>query len=969
MRAYICLSALICACSSATPTSSVITSSWQEIEDHSGLSILNPEFNQRKIAKLRLANGLEVYLVSDPAMDQSCAMLSVDAGSWSDPVAYPGMAHFCEHMLFMGTKKYPDENAFHSQVSDQKGQTNAYTAPHQTAYMFSAQTNGFLPLLDRFAHFFIDPLFSRSSISREMHAVDQEFAKNIENDAWRQYQVFKETSNQDHPNCLFSTGNASTLGSIPDSALRDWHQAHYSANCMHLAIYSPLSLDTLRTQVVETFSEIPTTSVAPIPQLPITSAQQRGQITYIQPIMQRRDFTLRWELPSDLAIDTSQPAQLIAYVLESGNLKTVLKKQEWIDSLSISVDDLGGPQNRLLDITLSLTKKGWNHLDQAVLLCFEALAGLRSEGIPSYLFDEKNRLAELSYQYQSRQDAFQLAYSLANTLSSEPLETYPRNQLLATRLNAQSVKATLAHLTPETCLFYCLAPSEETKVTPDHKERWMGVEYAIRPIPNDWETLWNRARPSMLLSAPAPNRFIPATLSMLPTEPSQEQPTILSKTANGVAYYTRSPEFQLPQTAVHFRLSAPTLLATPKSAALTELYLDHLTDLLQPTLEEANRAGLHASFSIDRATIHVALNGFSDKAPRLLEEISRTIARTPMPSRNQFVLYTNRHARAYRNTQKELAVMQAKELMQSLLDPYNISSLDKLEALKGVSYEEFLTFTETLCDRSHLQALFSGNISQADAETLWSSLQTNLVRSPYTPEQIKNRPLQLPAGGPFSLARATKAQGHATILVIDQGAFDFKQRAAQEILTSILKQDFFTELRTKQKTGYIAQAAGLEAQDQLYQILVVQSNTHQPEDLLYRFEQFLEGFNQELSHNVSPERFQLLQNNLVEFLANRYRNLSDKSALWDHLAAEKGADFDFVNKRINAVKALSYAEFLSISNNWFARGNRKRVAILYKGKLDDTFSYQRMSVSDLRTAVPAPTATQPQEQMVQQGQP
>ena len=30
----------------------------------------------------------------------------------SDPDELPGLAHFCEHMLFLGTKKYPEENEY-----------------------------------------------------------------------------------------------------------------------------------------------------------------------------------------------------------------------------------------------------------------------------------------------------------------------------------------------------------------------------------------------------------------------------------------------------------------------------------------------------------------------------------------------------------------------------------------------------------------------------------------------------------------------------------------------------------------------------------------------------------------------------------------------------------------------------------------------------------------------------------------
>ena len=230
------------------------SAAFEDIEDLSSLPLLNPDLSQRQTAKFRLSNGLEVLLVSDPSADQSAASIAVKAGSWDDPVAYPGMAHFCEHMLFMGTEKYPSENEFSALISNYGGTTNAFTAPNRTVYMFSSEQEGFLPILDRFAHFFIDPLFNPSGISREMHAVDQEFAKNIENDWWREYMIFKETGNPDHPNRMFSTGNSQTLAQIPQSSLKQWHKRNYGANRMHLVLYSSIPLESLKEKVVEIFS-------------------------------------------------------------------------------------------------------------------------------------------------------------------------------------------------------------------------------------------------------------------------------------------------------------------------------------------------------------------------------------------------------------------------------------------------------------------------------------------------------------------------------------------------------------------------------------------------------------------------------------------------------------------------------------------------------------------------------------------
>lgn len=62
-----------------------------------------------------LENGLSALLVHQSDLDKSSAALDVNVGSFQDPEEYPGMAHFLEHLLFMGTEKYPVENDY-SQV-------------------------------------------------------------------------------------------------------------------------------------------------------------------------------------------------------------------------------------------------------------------------------------------------------------------------------------------------------------------------------------------------------------------------------------------------------------------------------------------------------------------------------------------------------------------------------------------------------------------------------------------------------------------------------------------------------------------------------------------------------------------------------------------------------------------------------------------------------------------------------------
>ncbi len=936
------------------------------IEDQCQISLLNPELKNRKTLKLQLANDLKVLLISDPMADQSAASMQVGVGTWSDPEEYPGMAHFCEHMLFMGTKKYPGVNEFFTLVADYAGQTNAYTAPNRTIYMFSVQTTGFLLLLDRFAHFFIDPLFNPSFLSRELHNVDQEFAKNLENDHWREYMVFKETGNQSHPNRMFSTGNSKTLGKIPQNALMSWHQEQYGAEKMHLVVYSPLPLEELKENIVQIFSEVPkSVGSSANTDGSLSSNSQVGHLIAIKPIKNRKSLTLAWELPPDLSKDPTQSADLVAYALSRGqkySLYEKLKSEQLIDTMSARVDELGGNSHRFFQISLELTKKGIEQIDTAILRTFEAIATIRQMGVPAYLFHEKNTMAQLNYQYQARLNPFDFITQLGDTIAEEDLSTFPRNSILATEYDPQKIARAAELLIPETCMISLLAPPDLVQMTPNRREKWFGAEYSIRPIPEAWMELWTKAQPNEEIRLPDPNPFLPENLALVPTGPSV--PTLIAESELGVAYFVRSPEFGSPDSIIHLHILSPEINHSTRSLVLSSLYLDHLTDLLHPTLAAASSAGLSCHFEIERSAIHLEISGYSEKVPLLLQEVLKQMP-LKAPTLEQFAIYVDRHEKGYLNGQKELAARQAKELADSLINKDKSTQREKLAALQTISYEDFLNFHEKLFETTYSQALFSGNLTQKEAESSFLDVIHAIGKSPY-PKAIhpKTMILQLSdKSGPYKILKNTDVQGNATLLVIDEGAFTHPKRAAQELLAAILREAFFSELRTKQKTGYIAQSDAMEMEERLFQYFLVQSNSHQPEELLYRFEQFIEEFNHSLKESVSQERFETVKESLIASLKTRFRNLNSKSLLWDRLCFERDADFNFIQKRIDALASLDYNAFLKQATAFLKRENRKRLAILFEGKLASPFAYSQIDLPQIEEiATYAPRADKSQQE-------
>lgn len=113
------------------------------------------------------------------------ACLTVGVGSFADPEQLPGLAHYLEHMLFMGSAKYPDENEFEAFLSAHGGFSNGATDNEVTSYTFEVGPDHLEQALDMFAQFFVAPLMKADAMERELSAIESEFNQATQNDRVR----------------------------------------------------------------------------------------------------------------------------------------------------------------------------------------------------------------------------------------------------------------------------------------------------------------------------------------------------------------------------------------------------------------------------------------------------------------------------------------------------------------------------------------------------------------------------------------------------------------------------------------------------------------------------------------------------------------------------------------------------------------------------------------------------------------
>ncbi|NVZ62294.1 pyrroloquinoline quinone biosynthesis protein PqqF [Pseudomonas gingeri] len=324
-----------------------------------------------------LANGLRVSLRHVPQLKRCAAVLRVTAGSHDAPPAWPGLAHFLEHLFFLGTERFPAAEGLMAYVQRQGGQLNARTSERTTDFFFELPPQAFAGGLERLCDMLAHPRLALEDQQREREVLEAEFiAWSGDAVAQRQFRLYDRLS-ADHPLRGVQAGNRSSL-KVEDpafqQALHSFYRDFYQTGQMTLSLVGPQSPDELKALAQALTTDLrpgPATVQAPPPALLDASGQ-----TYPQPDHQRLDLLLAYEALPD---GSRQALDFLCTWLndsQPGGLCAELRSRLWIDSLNATPIYQFGAQ-ALLHIEFRLTPEGANHAASIQALLGDWLAFFR----------------------------------------------------------------------------------------------------------------------------------------------------------------------------------------------------------------------------------------------------------------------------------------------------------------------------------------------------------------------------------------------------------------------------------------------------------------------------------------------------------------------------------------------------------------------------------------------------------------
>lgn len=87
-----------------------------------------------KVEKAKLKNGISVYIVRYPGTELISSNVIIKTGGRYERSDQFGLSHFLEHIVFKGTKSYPDYEALITSLEDRGAIVNAWTTEEFTCY-------------------------------------------------------------------------------------------------------------------------------------------------------------------------------------------------------------------------------------------------------------------------------------------------------------------------------------------------------------------------------------------------------------------------------------------------------------------------------------------------------------------------------------------------------------------------------------------------------------------------------------------------------------------------------------------------------------------------------------------------------------------------------------------------------------------------------------------------------------------
>ena len=179
------------------------------------------------ISKHTLKNGLRVLYCHTPDSVSFELSIHINTGARDESEENNGVSHFLEHMMFRGSKKYPNSLSLSKAMESFGSETNAMTGIEHTTYWLKGDSEKTIEAIECFSDFFLHPNYAdleieRSVILQEMASDFNESGGSIDTESLSMSSLFSN-----HPLGNPIIGNEDVVKKISEKELSEKRRNFY----------------------------------------------------------------------------------------------------------------------------------------------------------------------------------------------------------------------------------------------------------------------------------------------------------------------------------------------------------------------------------------------------------------------------------------------------------------------------------------------------------------------------------------------------------------------------------------------------------------------------------------------------------------------------------------------------------------------------------------------------------------------
>ncbi|MGM0526294.1 MAG: insulinase family protein [Pseudomonadota bacterium] len=918
---------LVSGCSQTEDSTTTAANSTEPTQAESVIKSPNDERSYRTVT---LPNQLEVMLVSDPETEKSAASLSVGVGLLQDPMTQQGMAHYLEHMLFLGTEKYPDTNGYSEFMSSNGGSQNAYTWLDITNYMFKVNNDAFDEGLDRFSDFFKAPMLYPEYVDKERNAVNAEWSMRREMDFFGQFKLARSLLG-DHPANRFLIGNLETLSDKEGSNLHqqtvEFYQQYYSANIMKVAMISDLSLDAMEDLARKHFASIENDAIdEPEVTQQLNFDEVGKKLIHYVPNEDVKQLRLEFIIDNNQQQFAVKPNRYVTYMLGSempGTPAKKLKAAGLISSLDASASPSYYENYGVLALSLKLTDAGMQQRDEIVQVLLNYIEKIKAEGVDKKYFEEMQTSLQNRFRFLEKGDEFDYVSSLAEAMQNYPAEYAISAPYEYQRFNADAISNVLAQLTPERMQVWYISQQEPHDSELDFYDgKYQVVELDQQQI-EDWY------QPSdITVNLPDVNTLLPESFDIRANQSFDKPQLVISEEGIDVWQYPSQEFADQPRGILTVNINNPGTIENVQDNVLASLWRN-LYQLNNSGLStEAGIAGMNLSLA-DSVGMTLTVSGFTDKQPVLLKRALEGL--TFDIDNNDFQQAVDRYVRALRNKGQQFPLYQSFDAYGQVVREGGFNQQQLIETAQSLTPQDLTRFMQKLLSNNTVRAFAFGNYNKADLNDSIKQIKASLPQQ----RQLTD----------YRQARFWKPQPATTIAfrqdlkVADVGLIDahihpqpgFSTQAAGAVLQSHFRTAAFDTLRTEEQLAYAVGAFAPSLDEYTGFGLYIQTPVKSVADIQQRFDDFKQEYWQQLK-TMSPEKFEQLQSSVLVTLNEPPKNLNEEVAPFISDLRLQRFEFNSKQQLIDAVESLTLEEMQDFYQQTMLNGDAARLSVQLRGE-------------------------------------